>query len=74
MPPSMTFKYNRPGELQLVLCGGEMSAEDVVHVPDKETADKGNNGYYVPSISVVLIGNKRPGITYKPMPTSTSRA
>lgn len=70
----MTFKYNRPGEFQLVLCGGEMSAEDVVHVPDKETADKGDNGYCVPSVSVVRMKTGRLGITYKPMPTSTSRA
>ena len=46
MPPSMTFKDNRPGKLQLVLRGSEMSAEDVVNVPDEEPSNKGNEGYF----------------------------
>lgn len=58
MPPSMTFEHNRPRELQLVLRGGEMFAENVVHVPDKETANKGNDGYFIPIVSVVLIESK----------------
>lgn len=41
----MTFEHNGPWELQLVLRGGEVSAEDVVHIPDEETANKSNDGY-----------------------------
>jgi len=43
VPPAMSLEYRGPRQLDLLLSFGDMAAENVVHVPHKESGEKHQN-------------------------------